>query len=220
MFDKDKHRVVMVTLLKAIYENEIAGPVLGFKGGTAALLFYGLPRMSVDLDFDLLDIRKENEVYQELKLLLPKYGKVVEAVKKINTIFFLLDYGFGERNIKIEISKRGLPTNYRQKNYLGIPMIVMVKESMLSFKLKALLTRKKVANRDLFDLWYFVSKNWQFDKKPAKKDIKEAIKKIEAVKENEILYGLGDLLEDKQKEWVKVSLKKELIFNLRLLIAG
>ena len=99
-------------------------------------------------------------------------------------------------------------------------MIVMVEESMLSFKLKALLTRKKVANRDLFDLWYFVSKNWQFDKKPAKKDIKEAIKKIEAVKENEILYGLGDLLEDKQKEWVKVSLKKELIFNLRLLIAG
>lgn len=28
--------------------------VLGFKGGTAALLFYGLPRLSVDLDFDLI----------------------------------------------------------------------------------------------------------------------------------------------------------------------
>jgi len=48
--------------------------VLGFKGGTAAMLFYGLPRFSVDLDFDLLDSDKKELVLEKISQLLPRYG--------------------------------------------------------------------------------------------------------------------------------------------------
>jgi hypothetical protein len=46
-------------------------PYLGFKGGTAALMFYGLSRFSVDLDFDLLDQSKEDIVFSGIQKEFP-----------------------------------------------------------------------------------------------------------------------------------------------------
>ena len=53
--DYSKHKSILLQILKDIYSDTSIAPYLGFKGGTAALLFYDLPRNSVDLDFDLLD---------------------------------------------------------------------------------------------------------------------------------------------------------------------
>ena len=50
----------MGRILKDIYTDVSIAPLLGFKGGTCAYLFYGLPRFSVDLDFDLLEVNEEN----------------------------------------------------------------------------------------------------------------------------------------------------------------
>lgn len=58
MFDKNKHKIILVKILKNIYSDKDLRNVLGFKGGTALFLFYGLPRISVDLDFNLLDEKK------------------------------------------------------------------------------------------------------------------------------------------------------------------
>jgi len=44
----------MINILLKLYKATEVASVLGFKGGTAAYLFYDLPRFSVDLDFDLL----------------------------------------------------------------------------------------------------------------------------------------------------------------------
>ena len=44
------HKNVLIRILKDIFTDPTIGPVLGFKGGTAAYLFYGLNRFSVDLD--------------------------------------------------------------------------------------------------------------------------------------------------------------------------
>jgi len=52
------HNNLLVQILKDIYSDTDISPFLGFKGGTAAYLFYDLPRFSVDLDFDLLDETK------------------------------------------------------------------------------------------------------------------------------------------------------------------
>ena len=52
------HKTVLFQILKDIYADTTLSPFLGFKGGTAALMFYGLNRFSVDLDFDLLDETK------------------------------------------------------------------------------------------------------------------------------------------------------------------
>jgi predicted nucleotidyltransferase component of viral defense system len=49
------HKTILFQILKDIYKETRISPYLGFKGGTAASLFYGLDRFSVDLDFDLTD---------------------------------------------------------------------------------------------------------------------------------------------------------------------
>ena len=51
--DRSKHRIVMTQLLLDFYKDSMISPLLGFKGGTAAMMFYDLPRFSVDLDFFL-----------------------------------------------------------------------------------------------------------------------------------------------------------------------
>ena len=49
------HKNILFQILKDIYSDTTIAPLLGFKGGTAALLFFELDRFSVDLDFDLFD---------------------------------------------------------------------------------------------------------------------------------------------------------------------
>ena len=47
--DISTHKTILFQILKDIYSNTRIAPFLGFKGGTAALLFYGLDRFSVDM---------------------------------------------------------------------------------------------------------------------------------------------------------------------------
>jgi len=42
-------------------------------------------------------------------------------------------------------------------------MLVMKKEDMFANKLITLLERKRTANRDLFDLYYFFSEHWDIN---------------------------------------------------------
>jgi len=57
------HKNILLQILVDIYSDKTVGPFLGFKGGIAAYLFYGLDRFSVDLDFDLLDETKEEYIF-------------------------------------------------------------------------------------------------------------------------------------------------------------
>ncbi len=220
MIDIQKHKFILVRVLKEIYSDKEIAPILGFKGGTACYLFYNLPRFSVDLDFNLLDKDKKDVVFQKIKKFLMKYGQLKEAREKRYTLFFLLSYGDESTNIKVEISKRKFTENYEVKNYLGIPMLVMEKKDMLAHKLVALLDRSDIANRDLFDLWYFLENNWPINKeivelrtnKPFKNYLKKCIKSVRKVSERYILQGLGEVLAEERKRWVKENLKKELLF--------
>ena len=224
MFNKEKHKLVMIRILKEIYSDNDLGKTLGFKGGTMAYLFYDLPRESVDLDFDLLDKNKEEMVFEKVKTILSHHGKLIENIIKKNTLLFLLDYGFEERKLKIEITRNKTETNFDVKNYLGISMLVMNKAAMVACKLLALATRTKIANRDIFDTWYFLKNNWEIDdevikskgKTNTKKVIKKSITRINNIKNNEILHGLGDLLNNSSKDWVKNNLKTETILELRM----
>lgn len=225
VLNRDLHTDTFVAILREIYSNTLLRINLGFKGGTAAMMFYELPRFSVDLDFDLLDPEKKEAVFAKLKEILPRYGKVKEASDKYYTLFFLLSYKKSERGLKVEIPKRMIRSFYIPKNYLGITMLVMKEEDMAAGKLAALLTRKKFASRDMFDLWFFLKENWQvneeFLKEKSGLSLKKALKKAQTIVQNvkpiELLAGLGELLKDnKQKTWVKDKLKDELLFRLRL----
>ena len=135
-----------------------------------------------------------------------------------------MSYQKGERKIKVEISKRGTGAVYKVRNYLGIPMLVMAKDDMAGGKLSAFLTRKKFASRDIFDLWFYLKNDWEINEKlvlektglTLKKAIKEALDKLSKIKKKQLLQGLGELLDEKQKMWVKENLIKELAFYLKL----
>lgn len=230
MLNRDKHKNIMLKILKEIYSDTSIGPLLGFKGGTAAMLFYELDRFSVDLDFDLLDGSKEQEVFDKIEKIASKIGEVKEARIKRYTIFFLLSYGENEVNIKIEISRRNLGSNskYSHKNFLGMPMLVMDKGYMFANKLVALVDRKKLVNRDIYDIWFFLDKLYDFNYEliedrsrcTVQEHLNKCIKCLENVDNRFILDGLGELVTEKQKYWIKEHLLKDTIFGLRLRLKG
>ena len=222
------HKNVLIHILKDIYTDAQLGPILGFKGGTAAYLFYGLSRFSVDLDFDLLDPDKEDLVFKKMKNILQKYGTLLEARKKRFSIFYLLAYHNkiqNAYNIKVEINRRDFGSKYEVKSYLGIPMKVMVREDMVANKLVAMFERIGKTNRDIYDVWFFLKNNWPINEKIIEKRTDMSLQQflplcinmLEAKSNRGILSGIGELLDEKQKRWVKEKLRSETIFLLRLL---
>lgn len=214
----------MARILKDIYGDVEISSSLGFKGGTAAYFFHNLPRFSVDLDFDLLNSSSDKElIFSKIENILKKYGTIKEKRIKRWTIFFLLSYGDEDHNIKVEISTRSHNNQYEMKEYLGISMLTAKKETLFAGKLIALTGRKNIAMRDVYDIYFFAKNNWDIDGEIIKfwtgGNIKEcldkSVKALEKIGEREILQGLGEVLEEKEKEWVRNNLKKETIFLLR-----
>ena len=226
MLNTEKHKGILVRILKDIYTDNTLGPVLGFKGGTAALLFYGLNRFSVDLDFDLLDPAKEDEVFEKVGRIVAAYGKVKEREKKHFTLFYKASYSETDRNVKVEINRRSFGSRYEIINYFGISMKVMVKEDMFANKLAAFYERVERTNRDIFDVWFFSQNNWPINKELVEKrtgltfkeSVASCIEKLEKVSGRAILSGMGELLDAKQKDWVKAKLKTETIFFLKVMM--
>jgi predicted nucleotidyltransferase component of viral defense system len=224
--DRTVHKNILIKILKDIYADSSLGPILGFKGGTAAYLFYNLERFSVDLDFDLLDREKEEYVFQAIKKILENYGTLKQADKKrLNLIYVLSCSGKipEAQNIKVEISRRDFGSRYEVKSYLGISMKVMIQEDMFAHKLCAMHERMGKTNRDIFDVWYFLQNGWSVNKEIVerrtemvfKKFLERCIDLLEEMGDQNILSGMGELLNDKQKKWVKTKLRTETIFLLK-----
>lgn len=226
MLNIENHKNILIKILKDIYTDNTLGPLLGFKGGTAALLFYELNRFSIDLDFDLLSPEKEDYVYERIGKIISAYGKIKDQNKKHYTLFYELAYSEADYNIKVEINRRNFGSKYEIINYFGILMQVMTKEDMFANKLAALYERAERANRDIFDVWFFLQNNWPINKELVEKRlglsfkecVAKCIVKLEKVASRTILSGMGEVLDKKQKIWVKSKLKEETIFLLKILL--
>ena len=224
MLDINKHKFFLVSVLKDIYSDIELATSLGFKGGTAQMLFYDLPRFSVDLDFNLLTRDKSTPVYSKIRKILLKYGSIKDEAEKHFGLLLVLDYGAFERNLKVEISIRELPDSYEMKNYLGITMNVMVKSDMFAHKLCALLDRKILTNRDVFDIYYFMVQKTPVNRIIIEKRMRMdttgyidlCIARIEKINSKYLLNGLGDLVDISLKEFVKTKLKTETIQLLKM----
>jgi len=221
------HKNILIKILKDIYTDSTIGPILGFKGGTAVYLFYNLHRFSVDLDFDLLDAEKEDYVFEQVKKILENYGTIKEAEKKRFNLFYVLAYDDkvpGAQNIKVEINRREFGSKYEVKSYLGISMKIMAREDMFAHKLCAMHERIGKTNRDIFDVWYFLLNEWPINKEIVesrtgmnfKEFLQRCIDSLEKITDQNILSGMGELLDVKQKDWVKAKLRSETIFLLKL----
>lgn len=221
------HKNILVQILIDIYSNTTISPYLGFKGGTAAYLFYGLPRYSVDLDIDILDESKEDYIFEQVLKIVRKYGEVKEAQKKRYNLIFLLSYEHkakNAQNVKIEINRRSFGSKYDVRAFNGVSMLVMIKEDMFAHKLVAMHERLGETNRDIFDVWFFSKDNWEINKEIVekrtgmtyKKFLKLCIKELEDMDNNDILKGLGELVTEREKAWIKSKLKLETIIQLKL----
>jgi predicted nucleotidyltransferase component of viral defense system len=230
MINREKHQLIMGQILKDIYTDVSISPLLGFKGGTCAYFLYNLPRFSVDLDFDLLVVTEKNQklIFEKIVTILSKYGQVKNQYIKRFTVFALLSYGDDDHNIKVEISVRKLigeiQDHYEMKEYLGISMFVAKKDYLFANKLLALTLRNETAMRDIYDIHYFAKSNWDINVevikertgKVTREYLADCVAFIEEVKDNQMLQGLGELVDnEKEKAWIRIHLKTDSIFMLK-----
>ena len=222
--DTNKHKFFMLQLLKDIFSDALLSSVLAFKGGTASMFFHDLPRFSTDLDFNLLEIQKEEEVYERLRKIVLKYGKINDEAITHYGIIIVLDYGIGERKLKIEISNRLYENHYEIRNYLGLQMRVMVKEDMFAHKLCALLDRTEITSRDVFDCWFFLKERTSINKAivesrmgmPIEEYLDKCIESVQGISEKSLISGLGELTEGEMKNFVRHGLKDDLLSLLTM----
>ncbi|HLD61705.1 MAG TPA: nucleotidyl transferase AbiEii/AbiGii toxin family protein [Patescibacteria group bacterium] len=221
--DYSKHKNILLQILKDVYSDTSIAPHLGFKGGTAALLFYGLTRDSVDLDFDLLNEDKENEVFEKIQKIVAGYGTIADSrIKKFN-LLNVISYAPGAQKIKVEVNRRNFGSKYELKTLLGISMLVMAQEDMFSHKLMAMHERIGKTSRDVYDVWFFLENRWPVNKEIVEqrsgKTFKEILQltadQLEKLDNKRILDGLGDFLAEPQKDWARAKLKSETIFLLK-----
>lgn len=224
MLDINRHKFFLVQLLKQIYADPALANSLGFKGGTALMLFHDLPRFSVDLDFNLTDAKDEEMVYGKLREIIKGHGTIRDEASKYYGLLLVLDDEPGGRNLKIEVSSRSYPDDYELRDYLGISMKVMNLECMFTHKLMAILDRSAITNRDIFDCWYCMNQRVYLRKAILNLRLKEGLQEylarcIELVAEisnTRILDGMGEFLDPELKKWVKADLKNEFVSLARM----
>jgi len=221
-----KHKAILLQMLKDIYSDPVLATHLGFKGGTAAMLFYGLNRHSVDLDFDLLEEDKASEVIEKLQKIIASYGRIVESRMKRFSLFTVMSYAATEPRIKIEVNRRNLDSSYKLETVLGISMLVMVKADMFAHKLMAMYERIGKTSRDIFDVRFFAKNGWEINtaiveqraQLPFTTVLEQCIKLIEKMDNRHILDGLGELLSEAQKDSTRATLKTDTVFLLRVML--
>jgi predicted nucleotidyltransferase component of viral defense system len=223
MINVPKHREIILSILKELYQNSTISPSLGFKGGTALYIFHQLPRFSVDLDFNLL-VEEQHLKSEIITEILQKYIEIKDTTKKYHTYFWLGSYEETQRNVKIEISRSDYPDEYELLDFLGLSVTCMKKPYLFAHKLCAIHNRSGLVSRDLFDAHFMFEQHFSIAENiieirtnmNVKNYFKKLIKYIpKHVTPKNILQGLGELLDEKQKQWVKEHLVEELLFYLR-----
>jgi predicted nucleotidyltransferase component of viral defense system len=162
MLNIDKHKVVLLQILREIYSDEELLAKVVFKGGTCLMLFYDLDRFSTDLDFDFRDGVRELESGR-ITRILKKYLAVDDYYEKHFTYFWLGSYESGLQHVKIEINKRLWPQTIDNKDFYGLTIPTLAPDKMLAHKLCAITDRKTLQNRDLYDAHFMLTKGFSID---------------------------------------------------------
>lgn len=225
------HKAKLLSLLTEIVDNNLLAQNIYFKGGTCATMLGYLDRFSVDLDFDLKDKSKKQELSDEFKVIFDNLNYKVE---KANELFYILKYDSPEdtrNSLKLSVTDEVYKSNDYKIQYL--PEIdrnfnCQTIETMFANKLVAIVDRyvkhKKVAGRDIYDAYYFFSKNYEFNSalikertgKYYKEYFLELIKFIEEKVSDQILdEDLNMLLPLDKFHEIRKTLKRDVLIYLR-----
>lgn len=209
----------MKKILHVLFSGKFKN-VLWFKWWTLAYFCYDLDRFSTDLDIDLLDVEKEQEVIEFLNNELPLLWDVERPLLGRDLHRWKFKYHSDAWNIKIELNKRkNQYTQYEMKQINDIKIQCQTPSSMATNKLLALWNRRY--NRDVYDTHFFLKKwfvyNEDIIQDRAGKALKEFIAYIideipKRYTPNTILHQIWEVLDtDKQKSRVKSHLVDETI---------
>lgn len=213
----------MTQVLLAVFRDKELCRQLAFKGGTSLLMFHGLTRFSTDLDFNLLDPTQTEAVYKRLRTLLCKFGTIDDEALKFFGPIIVLNYGKGERMLKIEVSNRQYDNHYETINLLGTDIRVMTMPDMFAHKLCALAER--VTPRDIFDVWFFLQKRTEINANIVRlrtslsleEYVLKCAEQVRATSPKALMQGLGEvLLDNTSKTFVKQLLIEETAAALEL----
>lgn len=221
--DLNKHRYYLVQVLLAIFRHPQLSQLLAFKGGTSLMLFHGLTRFSTDLDFNLIDASKSEYVYNELHKLLLKFGTIDDEANKFYGPILVLNYGKGERMLKVEVSNREYPNHYEILTLLGTDIRVMTMPDMFAHKLCAL--GERITPRDIYDVWFFLQKQTEINaeivqvrtNKSVSEYATQCAQQIRSYSPRMLMQGLGEvLLDNASKNFVRKQLLDEMASALDL----
>ena len=222
--DKQKHKIYMAQILSLIFKDKDLCNILGFKGGTALMFFHNLPRFSTDLDFNLLDMSKQDVVYNKIRQILLRFGTIDDEAKKLNGPILVLDYGKGERMLKVEISNRQYDNHYETKNLAGTDIRVLTIPDMFAHKLCAM--GERLSPRDVFDVWFFLQQmhaniNENIINERTGKTVAEyaawCSQRVREASPKLLMQGLGEVIDNtRTKNFVKTKLIEETAQALEL----
>ncbi|MEW6619495.1 MAG: nucleotidyl transferase AbiEii/AbiGii toxin family protein [bacterium] len=166
---------LQILFLAALYEQKESSKIY-FKGGTALRLILNSFRFSEDLDFTSLisadEIKKLLiKIIRKINLLMPEI-ELRQITSNINSLTGFLRYKTDELkfplNVHLEFSLREKPLTEKDvvmETLFPISPYPIIKclswEEILTEKIRALIHRVK--GRDLFDIWYLLSKGIQID---------------------------------------------------------
>lgn len=224
--DKNKHKFYMAQILSLIFKDKDLCNLLAFKGGTSLMFFHNLNRFSTDLDFNLLDPDKLDLAYDKVRTILTRFGIIDDEAKKLYGPVLVLNYGKGERMLKVEISVRQYPNHYEMRTLAGTDIRVMVMPDMFAHKLCDM--GERLSPRDIYDVWFFLQNHTEINEEIVRIRTAKSVSEYTAwcaehVKEASpklLMQGLGEVLNDaKSKTFVKNKLIAETSSALELFSA-
>ena len=213
----------MAQILSLIFKDKDLCNVMAFKGGTSLMFFHQLNRFSTDLDFNLLVPEKLDLVYDKVRAILTRFGTIDDEAKKLYGPVLVLDYGKGERMLKVEISTRSYPNHYETLSLAGTDVRVMTMPDMFAHKLCAM--GERLSPRDIFDVWFFLQNHTEINEEIVRMRTGKSVSQYalwcaEHVREASpklLMQGLGEVLNDtKSKAFVKNKLIEETASALEL----
>lgn len=163
-------------MLGIIFSSKVAGRLV-FMGGTALHIIYGSARFSEDLDFDNLGLKKDDFLFlvKYITQRLSLEGLKVQSKSSfkgalsadIQIIDLLYEAGLSKHKeekivIKIDTEPQGFSYEPQRKviNKFDVTQVVKVvpEEILLSQKFYAILNRKRVMGRDIYDALFLAGK--------------------------------------------------------------
>lgn len=180
------------------------------------MFFHNLTRFSTDLDFNLLKPEKADMAYDKVRAILTRFGTIDDEAKKIYGPVLVLNYGKGERMLKVEISIRHYPDHYETRSLAGTDIRVMTMPDMFAHKICAM--GERLSPRDIFDVWYFLRDHTEINEEILKirtgKSVSEyaawCVGRVREASPKLLMQGLGEVLNDtKSKTFVKNRLIEE-----------